>query len=281
MVKWDRSGLDSLITWEFNQIKLMVYFFLGSLNMLHIRSVATSSDGRTSYEKVFNKPKKSPIVHFGACSRSCSVSTPAQKLQIRASLQKSQALWLDKDVITGMHIVGLTDGQMLKERTVTLGQRGATQHPRVQVVQSCSSWIIYWRSGPSYDNFFFWNWLNRFCFSKKTWSSMNYQTWSLKLSSEWPSSSKKRGQCVDESTSIPKAWHWDGISTCSPSNGINSDAASEFCVCVTWTPGSFLKDLLRPKECSKHEPRRSTWHPAHSTTLGNTTKNTFSWQNGS
>ena len=44
---------------------------------------------------------------------------PAQKLQIRASPQKSFGLWLGKDVITGMHIVTLMDGQILRTRTIT------------------------------------------------------------------------------------------------------------------------------------------------------------------
>ena len=83
------------------------------------------SDGKTSFEKVFKKPQtqRSPIVHFGervlAHIHCHSVSTPAQKLQIRASPQKSFGLWLGKDVITGMHIVTLMDGQILRTRTVT------------------------------------------------------------------------------------------------------------------------------------------------------------------
>ena len=44
---------------------------------------------------------------------------PAQKLQIRASPQKSFGLWLGKDVVTGMHIVTLVDGQILRTRTIT------------------------------------------------------------------------------------------------------------------------------------------------------------------
>ena len=81
------------------------------------------SDGKTSFEKVFKKRQRSPIVHFGERDLAHIQSQPpAQKLQIRASSQKSFELWLGKDVITGMHIVRfvtLMDGQILKTRTVT------------------------------------------------------------------------------------------------------------------------------------------------------------------
>ena len=40
------------------------------------------------------------------------------KLQLRASSQKSFGLWLGKDVITGMHIVNLMDGQLLRTRAI-------------------------------------------------------------------------------------------------------------------------------------------------------------------
>ena len=78
------------------------------------------SDGKTSFEKVFKKPQRSPIVHFGErVLAHIQSQPPPQKLQIRASPQKSFGLWLGKDVITGMHIVTLMDGQILKTRTVT------------------------------------------------------------------------------------------------------------------------------------------------------------------
>ena len=78
------------------------------------------SDGKTSFEKVFKKPQRSPIVHFGErVLAHIQSQPPAQKLQIRASPQKSFGLWLGKDVITGMHIVTLMDGQILKTRTIT------------------------------------------------------------------------------------------------------------------------------------------------------------------
>ena len=48
-----------------------------------------------------------------------SLNPQLKKLQIRASPQKSFGLWLGKDVITGMHIVTLMDGQILRTRTVT------------------------------------------------------------------------------------------------------------------------------------------------------------------
>ena len=78
------------------------------------------SDGKTSLEKVFKKPQRSPLVHFGErVLAHIQSQPPAQKLQIRASPQKSFGLWLGKDVITGMHIVTLMDGQILKTRTIT------------------------------------------------------------------------------------------------------------------------------------------------------------------
>ena len=77
------------------------------------------SDGKTSYEKVFNKPHQSPTVHFDErVLAHIQSQSSAQKLQIRASPQKSHALWLGKDVITGMHVVSLSDGQVLKTRTI-------------------------------------------------------------------------------------------------------------------------------------------------------------------
>ena len=78
------------------------------------------SDGKTSYEKVFNKSQKSPIVHFGKRVLAHTQSQPpAQGLQIRGTPQTSSALWIGKDVIMGMHIVSLSDGQALKTRAIT------------------------------------------------------------------------------------------------------------------------------------------------------------------
>ena len=78
------------------------------------------SDGKTSFEKVFKKPQRSPIVHFGERVLAHIQSPPpAQKLQILASPQKSFGLWLGKDVITGMRIVTLMDGQILRTRAIT------------------------------------------------------------------------------------------------------------------------------------------------------------------
>ena len=78
------------------------------------------SDGKTSFEKVFNKPQQSPTVHFGErVLAHVQSQPPAQKLQIRASSQKSFGLWLGKDVIRGMRIVNLMDGQILKTHTIT------------------------------------------------------------------------------------------------------------------------------------------------------------------
>ena len=74
----------------------------------------------SSFEKVFKKPQRSPIVHFGErVLAHIQSQPPAQKLQIRAPPQKSFGLWLGKDVNTGMHIVTLMDGQILRTRTIT------------------------------------------------------------------------------------------------------------------------------------------------------------------
>ena len=43
----------------------------------------------------------------------------SQKLQIRASPQTPYTLWLGKGVVTGMHIVSLSDHQVLRTRTIT------------------------------------------------------------------------------------------------------------------------------------------------------------------
>ena len=46
------------------------------------------SDGKTAFEKVFNKPQRSPIVHFGErVLAHVQSQPPAQKLQIQASSQ--------------------------------------------------------------------------------------------------------------------------------------------------------------------------------------------------
>ena len=101
------------------------------------------SDGKTSFEKVFKKPQRSPIVHFGERVLAHTQSQPpAQKLQVRASPQKSFGLWLGKDVITGMRIVTLMDGQILKNRTVTrLTREDQFKLAKIQEVQECCSRI--------------------------------------------------------------------------------------------------------------------------------------------
>ena len=76
-------------------------------------------DGKTSYERVFNKAHSGPLVHFGERVLAHHQATPpAQKLHLRAQPQKHYSLWLGKCVITGMHIVA-HEGQILKTRTVT------------------------------------------------------------------------------------------------------------------------------------------------------------------
>ena len=78
-------------------------------------------DGKTSYERVFNKAHSGPLVHFGVGERVLAhhqATPPAQQLHLRAQPQKHYSLWLGKCVITGMHIVA-HEGQVLKTRTVT------------------------------------------------------------------------------------------------------------------------------------------------------------------
>ena len=97
------SPMDSLICW-------IVQHAAYQINRYLIRS-----DGRTSYEKVFKKPQKSSIGHFGErVLTHTQAQPPAQKLQIRSSPQKSFGLWLGKDVVTGVRVVSLIDGQILK-----------------------------------------------------------------------------------------------------------------------------------------------------------------------
>ena len=56
------------------------------------------SDGKTSFEEVFKKPQRSPIVHFGERFLAHIQSQPpSQTLQIRASSQKSLGHWLSQD----------------------------------------------------------------------------------------------------------------------------------------------------------------------------------------
>ena len=66
------------------------------------------------------QPQRSSIVHFGKrVLAHIQSQLQAQELQIRASPQKSFGLWLGKDVISGMHIVSLMDGQILRNCTIT------------------------------------------------------------------------------------------------------------------------------------------------------------------
>ena len=76
-------------------------------------------DGKTSYERVFNKAHSCPLVHFGKRAPThVQAQPPSQKLHLRAKPQKHYSLWLKKCIITGMHIVAHS-GQILKTRTVT------------------------------------------------------------------------------------------------------------------------------------------------------------------
>ena len=85
-----------------------------------INGYLVRSDGKTSFETVFQKPQRSPIVHFGErVLAHIQSQPPAQKLQIRASPQKSFGLWLGKDIVMGMRILTLMDGQILRTRTIT------------------------------------------------------------------------------------------------------------------------------------------------------------------
>ena len=111
-----------------------------------------------------------------ACSRSYSASTPSSKV---AEAQKSYALWLGKHVITSVHIVSLSDGQV---RTVTRlvreEQLNVTEFKKFKVAAHESS-INYQEN--SYDRMFFGNWFRSFCINLRTRSSMNHQKWKLKL----------------------------------------------------------------------------------------------------
>ena len=101
------------------------------------------SDGKTSFEKVFKKPQRSPIVHFGErVLAHLQSQPPAQKLQIRASPQKSFGLWLSKDVVTGMHIVTLMDGQILRTRTITRLTREDQFNLEEFKIKNCSCFKI-------------------------------------------------------------------------------------------------------------------------------------------
>ena len=90
--------------------------------MQFFRSIVSWSDQmeRPHLRRYSGSLRRSPIVHFGErVLAHIQSQPPAQKLQIRASPQKSFGPWLGKDVITGMHIVTLMDGQILRTRTIT------------------------------------------------------------------------------------------------------------------------------------------------------------------
>ena len=54
-----------------------------------------------------------------ARSRSHSISTPFSKIADQVSTWGVIRIWLGKDLVTGVHIVSLIDGQILKTRTIT------------------------------------------------------------------------------------------------------------------------------------------------------------------
>ena len=65
-------------------------------------------DGKTSYERVFNKAHSGPRVGFGErVPAHVQVTASSQKLHLRAQPQKHYSLWLGKRIVTGMHIVAL------------------------------------------------------------------------------------------------------------------------------------------------------------------------------
>ena len=122
MVKSDQSGLDLQISSKSMQIISMSASCHGSFNMRLFRSIVSWSDqmGRPHLRRCSGNLRGHRLFILGnVFLLTFSAQSPAQKLQIRASPQKSFGLWLGKDVITGMHIVTLMDGQILRTRTIT------------------------------------------------------------------------------------------------------------------------------------------------------------------
>ena len=114
-----RFGLADQVCVNADQIDAAFMPWIIQHAAFQINRYLVRSDAKTSLKKVFNKPQRSPIVHFGERVLAHIQSQPRpQNLQIWASPKKSFGLWLGKDVISGMHIVSLVDGQVLRTRTI-------------------------------------------------------------------------------------------------------------------------------------------------------------------
>ena len=136
----------------------------------------------TSEEKVFNKPQKSPIVHFGErVFAHIQAQPPAQKLHIRSAPQKSFGPWLGKEVITGMHIVSLIDGKILKTRTITRlvseNQFNVEEFKKFKVATHESN--VRYQEG-SYDQMWFKDLVQNSYLNRRTMSSLSQQNQTLR-----------------------------------------------------------------------------------------------------
>ena len=73
------------------------------------------SDGRTSFEKVFNKPQRSPVVHFrervlAHIQLSRRLKTCRSGQHLKKKVTRAMVVWLGKGLVTGMRVVSLSDG---------------------------------------------------------------------------------------------------------------------------------------------------------------------------
>ena len=138
-----RIGLADHLNVDADHLDAAFFPWIMQHATFQINRFLVRSDGKTSFEKVFKKPQRSPIVHFGGtCSCSHSVSTPSSK--VADSCLTSKVIWTlarqgcyHRDA----HVT-LMDGQILRTRTIiTSYSRRSVQVGRIQEVQDCCSWI--------------------------------------------------------------------------------------------------------------------------------------------
>ena len=157
MVMWDPSGLDLQIIWELIQMSRWSRWFISTLDGATC-SIAKPLTRRCSI--IRRRSHSSFIAHVQSQS-------PAPKLQIRrAPPQKSYALRLGEDVITGIRIVSPSDGQVPKTIAGLTGeeQLNITELKKLKVAAHESS-AVYQES--SHDKMLFQDLVQKFLLQQK------------------------------------------------------------------------------------------------------------------
>ena len=139
MVRSGQSSSDLLLVWGFIQIQQQLVSCPGSFLMLSSPSIAISlvQDGKTSYERVFNKARSGPLVHFGE-----RVLAHHQAKSFIWGLSLRSIIHCDWDMChhRNAHHCSWGSGSQ-NPNSHPFGQRSAVQPCRVQQDRSSSSWI--------------------------------------------------------------------------------------------------------------------------------------------